>query len=167
MMADDWVAMRPEGIRGCSGHDHPVLLLQEVGGPRRVLLQIDEGEAGHLAGVFSGARSRHSRTYEMFEQAIEGFGARVTALRVVGDRQRGMRGEIEIAGDCRQTVVGAHPGDVAALAWRLQVDVHLPSEVTSRATATCREWPLAAVSEAAPALAGPFVAEADPEDYDW
>jgi hypothetical protein len=69
MTAQGWVATRPAGIRRCMGHHHPVLLLQEVGGLRRVLIRLDDGEALHLADLFGETRSRRSRMYETFEQA--------------------------------------------------------------------------------------------------
>jgi len=171
MTAEGWVAMRPEGIRGCTGHDHPVLLLREVGGANGILVRLDEGEALHLSGVFGGARSRRGRTYETLEQAISGLGGTVMTLRLVGNRRRGLDGEIEIAGDSwRQVVVRAHPGDVAALAWRLQVEVQVPSELTTQETGACREWWPAPTSETGPAIADALrsaIGGADPEDFDW
>lgn len=167
MTPEGWVAMRPEGIHGCTSHDHPVLLLREVGGTRRVLLQLDEGEARHLAGVFGGTRSARTRVYETLEDAIAGLGGTVLALRLLGDRRRGMRGEVELAGDWCRTAVPASPGDVAALAWRLKIDIQLPSEVTSRESTTCRQWLPSPTSNTTPAPAAAVLAEADPEDYDW
>lgn len=173
MTAQGWVATWPKGIRRCTGHDHPVLVLQEVGGPRRALIRLDEGEALHLADVFEETRGRRSRMYETFEQALTGLGGTVMALRLLGDRQRGLRGEIEVDGQYgRQALVRAHPGDVAALAWRLGVTVRIPSEVVSPETGACGEWSLPAASEtgrspAAAAGLGIMLAEADPEDFDW
>jgi hypothetical protein len=79
--------------------------------------------------------------FETFERTIAGLGGMVTALRLLGDHDQGLQGEIEIAGDSgRQTLVWAHFGDVAALAWRLQAEVQIPAEVASAATTTCRAW---------------------------
>jgi hypothetical protein len=170
MTAEAWVAMRPVGIRGCTAHDHPVLFLQEADGARRLLVRLDEREAGHLAAVFQGVRSRGSRMYETFEQAIRGLGGTVVAFRLLGNRRQGLRGEIEIAGDYwRQTLVPAHPGDVAALAWLLHAEVQLPSEIASQETGDCRDWwPLTTETESTtPSPLQTVLAEPDPEDFDW
>lgn len=164
--------MRPEGIGRCRRGHHPVLLFREVGGPSGLSLGIDEREARLLAGERQGVRSRHSRTYETLEQVITGLGGTVTALQLVGDRRRGFSGEIELASDGRRVRTGAHPGDVAALAWRLHLAVLVPAEVASIPSEENWEW---WPDESCPAVDDPeevvitrrFLEEAEPEDYDW
>jgi bifunctional DNase/RNase len=166
-----WVPMRPEGIGRCPHGHHAVLLLREIGGASGTAVGIDESEARLLVGERQGVRSRHARTYETLEQVITGLGGTVVALHLVGDRQRGFSGEIELASDGRRVRAPAHPGDVAALAWRLNLAVLVPSDVASAPFE--EDWGC----EAPAPDAGPgpeevvtsrgFLKEASPEDYDW
>ena len=166
------IMMRLEGIGRCHHGHHPVLLFREVGGLSDLTLRIDEGEARLLAGEREGQRSRHSRTYETLLQVIAALGGTVAALELVGDRQRGLSGAIELAHDRWRVRVQAHPGDVAALAWRLRLPVRVPVEVTSAPRAENWEWCLDSPCET---VADPdeivafrrFLEEAGPEAYDW
>lgn len=165
--ARNWVSMRPDGIRRCNGGDHPVLLLREIGGPRSVAVRIDEAEARRLAGEFEGMRRRHSRTYETLELLIKGLGGTVVALRLFGDRQRGLSGEIEVATDSRHVRSPAHPGDVAALSRRLDLAVLVPSHAANSPLEELGAWPSRDTSEPAPHQMPALHHGADPEDYDW
>ena len=167
-----WVAMRPEGIGRCRRGHHPVLLLRAIEGGSGAALRIDEGEARLLVGERDGVRSRHSRTYETLEQILMALGGTVVALQLVGDRRRGLSGEIELACDGRRIQVRAHPGDVAALAWRLNLAVLVPAEVASVPFEEASERWCEAPSEIMPerdevVTFRRFLEEASPEDYDW
>jgi bifunctional DNase/RNase len=135
-------------------------------------LRIDEREVRLLADEHQGVRSRHARTYETLEQVITGLGGTVVALQLVGDRQRGFSGEIELASDGRRVRARAHPGDVAALAWRLNLAVLVPADVASAPFEEDWGWGCEAPPEAGPdpeevvTFRG-FLKEARPEDYDW
>ena len=169
---DCWIVMRPEGIRACTGGGHPVLLLREVDGSRGVTVRIDEAEARDLASEFEGTRRRRSRTYETFEEIVTGLGGSVNALRLVGDKHRGLSGDIEVVSGGRQVRARAHPGDVAALARRLMLTVLVPTEVARRepdGPDRLQEWhprkPSAGRHETRDASGQ--LPEPRPEDYDW
>jgi hypothetical protein len=49
MTPEAWVAMGPEGIRDCTGHDHPVLSLREADGARRLLVRLSTSLSPVLA----------------------------------------------------------------------------------------------------------------------
>lgn len=167
-----WIAMQPVGIRACSGGGHPVLLLVEVGGSRLVTVRVDEDEAQRLAAEFAGTRQRHSRTYETLEGIVSGLGAEVAALRLTGDKRRGLSGEIEVAGEGRQAKARAHPGDVAALARRLGLSVDVPAglaRLEPDGLAGFGEWHRRGDRDELPAssLTRRVLPEPRPEDYDW
>jgi bifunctional DNase/RNase len=129
MAGDGWVTMRPEGICQCPEGRHPVLVLRETTGRQELRVRLDEDEARHLRHEFDGTRTRHSRTYETIERLIAGLGGTIGPLRLVGDRHKGLAGEIEVTVDRRRTRVRAHPGDVATLAHRLELPVLVAAEV--------------------------------------
>ncbi len=98
----------------------------------------------------------------------------MVGLELVGDRQRGLSGAIELthASDRWRRRVQAHPGDVAALAWRLHLPVLVPAEVVSAPRPEIWEWcsdePCAAVAKPNVVVAfRRFLDEADPNDFDW
>jgi hypothetical protein len=80
-----------------------------------------------------------------------------------------LSGEIELASDGRRVRARAHPGDVAALAWRLNLAVLVPADVASAPFEEDWTWWCEAPSEAVP---GPdevvtfqrLLREPDPED---
>jgi hypothetical protein len=101
-----------------------------------------------------------------------GLRGTVVALQLVGDRQRGLSGEIELACDGRRIQVRAHPGDVAALAWRLNLAVLVPSDVAcvpfEEASERWSEAPSKIMPKPDEVLTfRHFLEEASPEDYDW
>lgn len=171
-MTPNTVAMRLERIGRCRHGHHPFLLFREVGGVSGLTLRIDEAEARLLAGEQDGRRSRHSRTYETLDRIIIGLGARVMGLELVGDRELGLSGVIQLAQQRQRLRIRAHPGDVAALAWRLHLPVHVPAGVVSTPCEQDGDWwpemPCQAVADLdAVATFRQFLDEADPEDFDW
>ncbi len=164
--------MRPEGVGRCPHGHHAVLLLREIGGASGTALGIDESEARLLIGEHRGVQSRHSRTYETLAQVITGLGGTVVALQLVGDRERGFSGEIELAGDGRRVRAPAHLGDVAALAWRLNLAVLVPADAASAPFEEdwkrwCEAPPEANSDTGKVVTFRSFFEEAGPEDYDW
>jgi hypothetical protein len=166
------VAMRPERIGRCRHWHHPFLLLREVGGASGITLRIDEAEARLLAGEQDGRRGRHSRTYETLDRIIIGLGARVVGLELVGDREHSLSGMKKVAQQQQQLRIRAHPGDVAALAWRVTSLSTSPlgwcPPTVSRTGTGGRTCPNEAVADLdAMATFRPFLDESDPEDFDW
>lgn len=163
---------RPERIGRCHHGHHPVLLFREVGGVSGLTLRIDEAEAQLLADEQDGRRSRHSRTYESLEQIVTGLGAAVVGLELVGDRERGLSGVVQLARQRRRLRIRVHPCDVAALARRLHLPVHIPVGVVAALREEDLDWwpevPCQAVADLdAIAAFRPVLQEADPEGFDW
>jgi bifunctional DNase/RNase/CheY-like chemotaxis protein len=166
---EGWVPLRPDGVRTCPDGDHPVVLLKEPGGSRELALRIDECEARRLRDEFHGMHRPPLRTYETIETLIAELGGTVAALRLVGDRHRGLSGVLDVATDGVQVRVPAHSGDVVALAWRLDLPVLAPTEATGVGDEECAEWRPRhsfGVTAANGALRH-VVPPPDPEDYDW
>lgn len=123
------VIARVEGVRVCPWSGHPVLLFRELGGTRALSVRICEAEARLLDRELRGEPTRAFSAHEAIRQIVRGLTARIHALRLVGDWEHGVSGEVEVAADRRRVRARVPAGDVAALARRLRMPVLVPAEV--------------------------------------
>src|SRR5579872_5955284 len=102
----------------------PVVLLQEVGGARRILfIFIGNAEADAIVKAMRGSVPPRPLTHDLFRDVIQALGATlervvVTELRVDGDGNGTYYAELHLMVGDHQHVVSARPSDAIALAAR-------------------------------------------------
>ncbi len=102
----------------------PVVLLQEVGGARRILfIFIGNPEADAIVKAMRGSIPPRPLTHDLFRDVLEALGATlervvVTELRVDGEGNGTFYAELHLAVGEQRHVVSARPSDAVALAAR-------------------------------------------------
>ena len=118
------VEMQLADVRVSLPTQAPVVLLQEVGGARRVLfIFIGNPEADAIVKAMRGSVPPRPLTHDLFRTVIETLGARldrvvVTELRVDNDGNGTFFAELHLTVGDAQHVISARPSDAIALAAR-------------------------------------------------
>ena len=118
------VEMRLADVRRSLPAQTPVLILQEIGGARRVLLiYIGIVEAEAIVKAIRGSEVPRPLTHDLFEDVLEALGATLTEV-VITELQLDSEGngtfiaELHLELGDAQHVVSARPSDAIALAAR-------------------------------------------------
>jgi len=102
----------------------PVMLLQEVGGARRILfIFIANPEADAIVKAMRGAEPPRPLTHDLFRDVLEAVGARldrvvITELRIDPEGNGTFFAELHLSVGGKSQVVSARPSDAVALAAR-------------------------------------------------
>jgi len=118
------VEMQLADVRVSLPTQAPVVLLQEVGGARRILfIFIGNPEADAIVKAMRGSVPPRPLTHDLFRSVIETLGARldrvvVTELRVDNDGNGTFFAELHLTVGEEQHVISARPSDAIALAAR-------------------------------------------------
>ena len=102
----------------------PVVLLQEVGGARRILfIFIGNPEADAIVKAMRGSVPPRPMTHDLFRDALEALGAKldrvvITELRLDGEGNGTFLAELHLVVGAERHVVSARPSDAIALAAR-------------------------------------------------
>jgi bifunctional DNase/RNase len=118
------VEMQLADVRVSLPTQAPVVLLQEVGGARRILfIFIGNPEADAIVKAMRGSVPPRPLTHDLFRNVMETLGARldrvvVTELRVDNEGNGTFFAELHLTVGESQHVVSARPSDAIALAAR-------------------------------------------------
>lgn len=96
----------------------PVIVLQEKGGPRRLLIWIGLAEAQSIAQQLARIDSPRPNTHDLAERLVEGLEGNVERVTVTDLRQGTYYAVIVLRQGGRRVEIDARPSDAIALALR-------------------------------------------------
>lgn len=124
------IEMRIVGVRVEMPHQQPILVLQELTGPRSLPIMIGSSEATAIAMHLQGMVPPRPMTHDLFKDALGALGRSLTQVRVVDFRDGTFYGELVFDAD---VTVSARPSDAIALAVRCGAPVYVADAVLDEA----------------------------------
>jgi bifunctional DNase/RNase len=120
------IQMRIVGVRVEMTNQQPILLLEELSGPRSLPILIGQVEANAIVMHLEGMRPQRPLTHDLLGQVITALGRKVEQVRVVDFREGTYFGELAFDDG---TTVSARPSDAIALAVRADIPVFVEDAV--------------------------------------
>lgn len=124
------IQMRIVGVRVEMSNQQPILLLEEVSGPRSLPIMIGQVEANAIAMHLEGIRPARPMTHDLLASVITALGHRVDQVRVIDFREGTYYGELAFEDG---TTVPTRPSDAIALAVRAGIPVFVDEAVMAQA----------------------------------
>jgi hypothetical protein len=120
---DDAVAVRVAGIALDDASEAPVVILEEIDGPRRLPIWIGLPEAQSIAIGLGAEASPRPNAHDLGKRLIEGLDGRVERVTVVALRGGVYFARIDLRRDGRSVEIDARPSDAIALALRIAAPI--------------------------------------------
>jgi uncharacterized protein len=107
------------------GTNAPVVVLQELDGPRILPIWIGPGEASAIAMELAGVKYDRPLTHDLLKQVILGLGGELRKVLITAVRDNTYFAELRIHRDGHDVFqVDARPSDSIALALRLRAPIY-------------------------------------------
>ena len=113
------VAVRVVGVALDEQADSPVVILEEVGGERRLPIWIGLPEAHSIAARLAAETPPRPNSHDLAQRLIEGLEGRIERVVVTALRDGIYYARIDLVHDGRTLEIDARPSDAIAIALRL------------------------------------------------
>jgi len=107
----------------------PVLLLEEVHGPRALAVFIGGPEAAAIAYALEGVQTPRPMTHDLLASTIMALGARLLTVEIVEQRDSSYIALLRLARDGAEVTVDTRPSDAIALALRQSAPILVDDKV--------------------------------------
>jgi hypothetical protein len=116
---DEPVAVRVAGVALDEAAESPVVILEELGGARRLPIWIGLSEAQSIAARLAAETPPRPNSHDLSQRLIEALDGRVERVVVTALRDGIYYARIDLVRDGRRRKVDARPSDAIAIALRL------------------------------------------------
>ena len=113
------VAVRVVGVALDEAADSPVVILEELGGTRRLPIWIGLSEAHSIAARLASETPPRPNSHDLAQRLIEALGGRIERVVVTALREGIYYARIDLVHDGRRLEIDARPSDAIAIALRL------------------------------------------------
>jgi uncharacterized protein len=117
------IAVRVAGLALDDNADSPVVILQEIDGPRRLPIWIGLAEAQSIAVGLGGHVPLRPNAHDLGKRLIQGLDGRVERVVVIALRDGIYYARIDLVRDGHTVSIDARPSDAIALALRLDAPI--------------------------------------------
>ena len=107
----------------------PVLLLEEVHGPRALAVFIGGPEAAATAYALEGVQTPRPMTHDLLASTIMALGARLLTVEIVEQRDSSYIALLRLVRDGAEVTVDTRPSDAIALALRQSAPILVDDKV--------------------------------------
>mgnify|MGYP003328730782 FL=1 len=107
----------------------PVLLLEEVHGPRALAVFIGGPEAAAIAYALEGVQTPRPMTHDLLASTIMALGARLLTVEIVEQRDSSYIALLRLVRDGAEVAVDTRPSDAIALALRQSAPILVDDKV--------------------------------------